>query len=100
MHATISIKGKLNFHRACPALAVRFDFSLVSMTPQPNSSPTSTKAHSQLLLQAHIFLVGWLNSSAQGSVLDPFFCTPSLDDLTQSVAVDTSHVLMTLRPKF
>lgn len=73
---------------------------LVSTTPQPNSSPTSMKAHSQLLLQAPIFLVGWLNFSAQGSVLDAFFCTPSLDDLTKSVAVDTSHVLMTLPPKF
>ena len=42
------------------------------------------KACSQLLLQVHIFLVGWLNFSAQGSALDPFFCTPSLDALTQS----------------
>ena len=47
-------------------------------------NPTPMKACSQLLLQVHIFLVRWLNFSAQGSALDPFFCTPSLDALTQS----------------
>lgn len=55
---------------------------LLFLTPQP-TSPTSVKARSQLLLRARIFLGGWLNFSAQGSVLDPFLCTPSLDNLTQ-----------------